>query len=215
LGTRWKFLVGLGAVAGFVIIGLMLVRPGGKPPEEPPPAPAEQGSQPPESLPVPKQTQRRQPSVGTSESPVPVSPASANLITNWEDKVDEILGAEGEPEAKAKQMLGMFPSLPEEGQVEVAKHLSNLTPDEDYAPLAQLLADPKLPEEVLDTLMSDVLNRPNTLKLPALMEVARAAQHPKAADAKEVLVFFLEGDYGDDWPKWQEKIQEWLKENPD
>ena len=34
-------------------------------------------------------------------------------------------------------------------------------------------------------------------------------------DAKEVLGFFLESDYGDDWAKWQEKLQEWLKENPD
>jgi hypothetical protein len=219
LGARWKFVVGLGAVAGVVIVGLMLVRSGGKGPvDTPPPAPPDQGSQTPATPEPPsarKQTERRQPPVGTSETPAPVPAAASNLITNWDDKVDEILGAEGEPEAKAKQMLGMFPSLPEEGQVEVAKHLSNLTPDEDYASLAQLLANPKLPEEVLDTLMSDALNRPNSLKLPALLDVVRATQHPKAADAKEVLEFFLEGDYGDDWPKWQEKIQEWLKENPD
>jgi hypothetical protein len=30
-----------------------------------------------------------------------------------------------------------------------------------------------------------------------------------------VLGFFLESDYGDDWAKWLEKLQEWLKENPD
>ena len=63
--------------------------------------------------------------------------------------------------------------------------------------------------------MSDALNRPNSLKLPTLLEVARTTQHPKAGDAKEMLGFFLDTDYGDDWPKWQEKLAEWLKENPD
>lgn len=144
-----------------------------------------------------------------------MSPAPANLITNWEDRVDQILEAEGEAEAKAKQMLEMFLLLPEDGQVEVARHLSNLVADEDYAPMRQLLTDPQLPEAVLDTLMADVLNRPNGLKLPALVEVIRTAQHPKAANAKEVLGFFLETDYGDDWVRWEEKVQEWLKENPD
>ena len=129
--------------------------------------------------------------------------------------MDQILGAEGETEAKAKQMLEMFRLLPEDGQVEVARHLSNLVADEDYAPMRQLLTDPQLPEAVLDTLMADVLNRRNSLKLPALLEVARTAQHPKAANAQEVLRFFLETDYGDDWAKWDEKVQEWLKENPD
>ena len=129
--------------------------------------------------------------------------------------MDEILVAEGATEAKAKQMLEMFPRLPEAGQVEVAKHLSNLLPDQDYAPLGQLLANPHLPEDVLETLMADVMNRRNGLKLPALLGVARTAQHPKAADAKEVLGFFLETDYGDDWAKWGEKVQEWLNENPD
>jgi len=141
--------------------------------------------------------------------------ASADLVTNWEETVDQILGSDSKTGDKAKQMLAMFPRLPASGQVEVAKHLSNLLPNEDYAPLGKFLADPQLPAEALDTLMADALNRPNSLKLPALLEVARTAQHPKAGDAKEMLGFFLEGDYGDDWAKWQEKLAEWLKQNPD
>ena len=129
--------------------------------------------------------------------------------------MDGILSSEGTTDDKARQMLEMFPRLPEAGQAEVAKHLSNLVSDEDYASLSQLLVNPQLTQDALDTLMSDALNRPNSLKLPTLLEVARTTQHPKAGDAKEVLGFFLESDYGDDWAKWQEKLQEWLKENPD
>jgi len=142
-------------------------------------------------------------------------PASAELATHWEEKVDQILSSDSKTSDKAKQMLEMFPRLPEAGQVEVAKHLSNLLPNEDYAPMGKFLANPQLAADVLDTLMADALNRPNGLKLPALLEVARTPQHPKAGDAKEMLGFFLDTDYGDDWPKWQEKLAEWLKENPD
>ena len=83
------------------------------------------------------------------------------------------------------------------------------------APLGKLLTDSKLPEEVLDVLIVDVLNRPNSLKLPLLLEVARDTQHPKAAEAKDLLELYLEEDYGSDWNKWQAKMEQWLKENPD
>src|SRR5436853_280640 len=47
----------------------------------------------------------------------------ANAMTNWEDKLDDILGSEGEESDKAKKLLAMFSRLPAEGQVEVAQHL--------------------------------------------------------------------------------------------
>ena len=147
-------------------------------------------------------------------APVPAV-VPANLITNWDDKLDEILGSEGEDAAKAKQLLEMFPHLPQEGQEEVAQHLSNLTADENYAGLGQYLTNTALSEDVLDILMADLLNRPNSVKLPMLLEVARQDQNPKASDAKDILELFLEDNYENDWGKWQAKMDEWLQENPD
>jgi hypothetical protein len=206
-------------VAGVVLVGLMVARPVGRGSGGAPVPPAAEASEPmpPETDLPPALTQpgkRSGPAaqgVGQSASPA----QTANIITNWEDKLEETLAAQTTTEAKASQMLAMFPRLPEAGQVEFATHLCNLVTDEDYAPLGQLLGNPRLPQDVLDTLMADALNRPNSLKLPALLEVARTSEHPKASDAKEVLQFFLESDYGDDWPKWQEKVQTWLKDNPD
>jgi hypothetical protein len=140
---------------------------------------------------------------------------STNAVPDWEDKLDEILVSDKEDSAKAKQMLEMFPRLPEDGQVEVAQHLSNLISDEDYPALAQYATNSSLPEAVLDVLMADALNRPNSLKLPVLLGLARDSQNPKAAEAKDVLELFLEEDYGTDWPAWQTKMDQWLKENPD
>ena len=125
------------------------------------------------------------------------------------------MGGEGEDAGKVKQLLEMFPRLPEDGQVEVAQHLSNLVADQDYAPLGKLLAYPKLPEAVLDVLIADVLNRPNAVKLPLLLEVARTPQHPKAEEAKDLLELYLEEDYGADWNKWQAKMEQWIKDNPE
>ena len=109
----------------------------------------------------------------------------------------------------------MFPRLPEDGQVEVAQHLSNLVEDEDYASLGQLLKNAKLPEPVLDVLMGDLLNRPNAVKLPLFLDLARDPAHAKAEEAKDLLELYLDEDYGTDWNKWQQKMREWLKENPD
>ena len=145
----------------------------------------------------------------------PPAATGTNLISDWEDKLDEILGSESDETSKARQMLAMFPRLPPEGQVEVAQHLSNLLPDDEYAALGKLLTDSKLPEEVLDVLMIDVLNRPNSLKLPLLLQVARDPQHPKAVEAKELLEVYLEEDFGSDWSKWQTKLDQWMKDNPD
>ncbi len=160
-----------------------------------------------------KTARRRLPSV--TNTLTQATPGPGNLITNWEDRIDDILGAEGEEAEKANQMLAMFPRLPEDGQVEVAQHLSNLVSDEDYAPLGQYLTNSALPEAVLDVLLSDLLNRPNSTKLPLLLELAQNPQNPKSSEAKDLLELFLEEDYGTDWATWQAKMTEWLKENPD
>jgi hypothetical protein len=142
-------------------------------------------------------------------------PAGSNLLTNWEDNIDEILTSEAPEAEKARKMADLFPRLPENGQVEVAQHLSNLVSDQDYSSLSRFVTNSALPAPVLDVLVADALNRPNSLKLPTLLEVARDPQNPKAGEAKDVLHLFLEEDYGTDWAAWQAKVEQWLKDNPD
>lgn len=140
---------------------------------------------------------------------------STNATAEWEGRLDQILGSDGDETQKAKQLLAIFPSLPQEGQVEAAQHLSNLLPDSEYGPMGKMLTDTKLSDAVLDVLMVDLLNRPNATKLPLLLDVARTPDHPKATEAKDLLELYLEEDYGTDWNKWQAKMQQWLKDNPD
>jgi hypothetical protein len=135
-------------------------------------------------------------------------------MTNWEDRLDTILTSDKPDPDKAKEMIEMFPKLSPDAQEEIAHHISNLTPDENYS-LGQFLTNSALPEAVLDVFTEDVLNRPNSVKLPLLLDVAKDSNHPKAGEAKDILELFLENDYGTDWTAWQASLDKWLKDNPD
>jgi hypothetical protein len=162
--------------------------------------------------PVRPQSNSTDPAVLTA--PANISSAT-NLVTDWEEKVSDIVGSETNEVEKAKQLLGMFWRMPPDVQEEAAHHLSNLLPDEDYSEMAKLLTNSTLPADVLDVLLADALNRPNALKLPALLDVAKDPKHPNAEEAKDLLELYLDEEYGNDWDKWREKMTAWLKENPD
>lgn len=159
--------------------------------------------------------QVQRPTLPPVVQPVQLTTPPSNLITNWEDKVDEIIGPDTAETEKVRQLAEMFPRLPEDGQVEVANHLSNLVADEDYARIGNLLTNSTLPEAVLDVFLADLLNRPNSVKLPMLLQVAQDQQNPKAPEAKDLLELFLEEDFGNNWGQWQGRMQQWLQDNPD
>jgi hypothetical protein len=223
---RPGLLIAIAAVFAVIIAARFLGGSGGKPSEpagggEPPtatvdptPAPSET---PPRTATPPRPTPPR-PLLPAAQAPptatVPQPPPAAT-IPDWEERIDAVLTAEEDEGKKAKRLLAIFPNLPEDGQVEAAQHISNLLPDEEYAPLAQALTNAALSEAVLDVLMTDVLNRPNPLKLETLLDVARTPNHPKAEEALDVLEVFVDENYGQDWAAWKAAVEKWLKENPD
>jgi hypothetical protein len=135
----------------------------------------------------------------------------------WEQKVDDVLSdtSVADSDVKAERLLALFPTLPEDGQVEAVKHIVNLTSDERYAGIGQYLTNAATDGEVLDELFADLLNRPNTVKLPMILKIAQNPQHPEAGEAKDILELYLEDDYGNDWWKWVQNLTAWLKDNPD
>lgn len=216
-------LIAIVAVFAVLIGGRFLGWYGGKPAEvtgtgEPPGATAPSTSEPPPAITPPRSNPLRPVASATQQtltSTTPLLPTPAAPIADWEEKIDGILTAQEEDGQKAKRLLAMFPNLPEDGQVEAAQHISNLLPDEQYSSLAQALTNAAMPEAVLDVLMTDVLNRPNQLKLETLLDVARTPNHPKAEEALDVLEVFVDENYGQDWAAWKNAVEKWLKENPD
>lgn len=209
----------LGFVAVAIIIGIGVgwfasqpktvpARPGAT--DESPAPTAAANSRPPASA---------KPAPESAETAAPTMPAPAVAappqMPDWGDKVSDILAADTEVADKYKEMIKLYPGLPDDGKLEVAQHLNNLAPDNDYSEMAKILVDPKVPGPVADAILFDLFNRPNSLKLPLMLQVARTPGHPGAKEALSNLALLLEEDHGTDWPRWEQTLNDYLKNNPD
>ena len=146
---------------------------------------------------------------------LPVDPAPApQYSTDWEQKLDDILLAEEDPNTKADKILALIPNAPPDAQVELSQHLVNMVQDDHYAGAAQLLTNAVTPAAVSTVLMNDLLNRANTLKLPMLLDVAQNDDHPLKDQAREMLELLLQEDDGTNWDQWSTSIGTWLQNNP-
>jgi hypothetical protein len=145
--------------------------------------------------------------------PVEVAPAP-QYATDWEQKLDDILLAEEDPNTKADRILALIPTAPPDAQVELSQHLVNMVQDDHYAGAAQLLTNAVTPSAVSTVLMNDLLNRGNTLKLPMLLDVAQNNDHPLKDQAREMLELLLQQDNGTNWDQWSTSIDTWLQNNP-
>ena len=134
---------------------------------------------------------------------------------DWGDKIANILTDGTEFPQKCKDMLALYPDLPDDGKLEIVQHLNNLIENENYAAMGKILIDPKTPTAVGEAMMNDLFNRPGSLKIPLMLQVARTPGHPLAEAARENLVLFLEEDHGNDWAQWEKTATTWLKSNPD
>ena len=147
--------------------------------------------------------------------PAPVVASTNNPADDWEDELDEILSSDTDTNRKAEDLLDLMPKVNEEAQIELAGHIVNLVEDNRYARVAPYLTNAAVPEAVSSIFMNDLYNRADSLKLPLVLAVARADNHPLRDEAKDLLELYIEEDYGTDWAKWEEAMNKWLKENPD
>jgi hypothetical protein len=203
------------AMAGAVglLIGWMASRKGDVAPIVVPP-----GANPPlVVLPLAPQATGPDSSIGPAgpprQTPV-IGAALPQFSTDWEQKLDDILLADEDPNRKADRILALIPSAPPDAQVELTQHLVNMVQDDHYAGAAQLLTNAVTPSAVSTVLMNDLLNRANTLKLPMLLAVAQSNDHPLKDQAREMLELLLQQDDGTNWDQWSTSIDTWLQNNP-
>ncbi|HEY5912507.1 MAG TPA: hypothetical protein VJA21_18040 [Verrucomicrobiae bacterium] len=136
------------------------------------------------------------------------------IITNWEERVGEILASGDEDVLMAKDLLDLFPRLPLEGQVEVVRQLGELLPDEEYPALARHTTNTALPEPVLEALIDDLADRADQVRLPMLLTIAEDGNHPKNAEALELLEEFMDETFGTNWDQWSTNIDLRLNAQP-
>lgn len=167
------------------------------PAPEPPPAVARR----PEATPAPEK-----------KADAPAAPmAEAPQLAEWEMKIDQVLRTNAGETETAQMLINMLPTLPPEGQSEAAQHIANLIQDKDYNRVMPLLRNTNLAEEVHDVFVTDLMNREDPVKLPALLEIAKIPNHPHHEEAQTDLQIFLDEDFGNNWPKWEAAMKEYLR----
>lgn len=197
IGLPWIVLALALAVGG----GLWMAQTGSSPEPLDGPAPA------PVAKDTPKQTP---PAEAPTPTPMPVpdapSPISAEVPQAEEEKLHQWLTESETPADAAAAMLADWKNLSEPGKVATSRHLANLVADDQFAPLQGLLLASDTSREVKEVLFADMLNRPNQLKWPVIFKIMQQKTHPLSNDARNMLSVVLGADYGDDWAKWEEKV---------
>jgi hypothetical protein len=164
-----------------------------------------------------------------SDAPSPTDPKSARYVGAYTvpltpdgnaaaaatARLSEVLGSSVSSSAKAQSLVTIFPQLPAVAQPGAAHHIVNLLPDNAYPSFATQLTNVNATAEVRAVIYADLLHRPNALKLPWLLAMARSPGVAQATEAAALLQATLREDHGTNWDAWSERISAWLQAHPE
>ncbi|MEK7781763.1 MAG: hypothetical protein AAB370_09735 [Verrucomicrobiota bacterium] len=136
-------------------------------------------------------------------------------VTNWTTQLSAVLTSDSSTTNQAITLLAMFPNLPAEAQLEAVQHASRLLPGEYFGALGAQMTNAAATPAVRRAIFADLLTRPNSLKLPWLVEVARSSIDGQSDEALLLLKSQLREDYGTNWATWRERVAVWLSLHPD
>ena len=139
---------------------------------------------------------------------------NAPIIAPWEKQREEILRSSAPAAEKAERLLPLLPLLAGEEQQEATRHTINLLSDDHFLAAAGCFTNASAPTNVQSLFMAELLNRPEKVKLPLSLALARNPDHPCAAAAKKLLELYLGEDLGTNWPAWEAAVQAKLPSNP-
>jgi len=80
-----------------------------------------------------------------------------------------------------------FREMSEENRMEEVHHAMNLLPDESVAVMYGVLFDLTQPEEIMDVIFSDILNRDESIKNPMMEEIVKDKDHPMYVESARIL----------------------------
>ena len=168
---------------------------------------AAENSEPSSLPPSPEPTPASKPAQN-DPAPAPAPPG----LAAWEMKIDEALRSQADHSAIAKVLLQQIPFMPPEGQQAAAQHITNLISDKDYLDVIPYVQNPKIGDGFQEIIVSESLNRPNSVKLPVLLASARMPKHPMKDTAISILSVLLDQNHGNDWAKWEAAVNQALKQ---
>jgi len=133
----------------------------------------------------------------------------------WDSQIDAILASQAPDAEIADKLLKLYPQMPTNAQADLFLEITPRVTDENYSKLSGILTNSTTTGEVLDTLLNDLVDRPDKIRLPVFLDVMRTTDNPKSPDAHDLLEAILGEDYGVDWDTWSKKISEWMTAHPE
>jgi len=198
------------AIAAVVVVGAVVAFALLQKPPTPPPTPLALATPTPAETPFP--APGNVPPVAANSPAAPAAPQVPNTVPPaWENTIDGILRSNVSESQMAQMLINILPTLPEDGQIEAANHISNLLPDSDYGSVRPLLLNSNLPESVLSVFFTDLMNRNDPTKLNAFLDIAQISNHPFQAEALSDLQIYVGQDYGTNWAQWRTAVDQYLK----
>ena len=108
------------------------------------------------------------------------------LVAAFDDLTDKWTDEGGRKTPTLKDVdafVAQFRQVPEDRKDECIHRALNLIPDENVMLLAGVLMDRTQPDEIVDAIFSDILNRDEDVKLPVMRQVIKDPKHPCWKDA--------------------------------
>lgn len=124
----------------------------------------------------------------------------------------QIMKAPASHAVKSRALFALLPQLPEEALGTATEQAAYWLRDADYANLAgPVVANPSTHGTVLTTLFADLMERPDAIALPTLLQIARSPGHPFAESARDNLSLLLDQNLGSDWGAWDQVIRQRIR----
>ena len=128
-------------------------------------------------------------------------------VAPWETSINRLLDSEEENNKVAANLIALLPNLPLEGQLEAVQHMVNLLEDPQYEMATQLLLNPSLHPDLREVLFTDLLDRPNSIKLPVLLALLGNPSHPLHKEAGRALQEAVGSDFGSNPLAWDATVR--------
>jgi hypothetical protein len=146
----------------------------------------------------------------TDQPLIPPLPLQTGELA-WEARIRSVLSREKATDAeKARGLLQLLPTIPAEGAETCAEEAVKRLPNDEYRHAQAFVTNPGTYGLALGVLFSDLMERPDNLRLPTLVTIARNSAHPYAAPARDNLELILGQNFGEDWPRWDAAVREKL-----
>lgn len=126
------------------------------------------------------------------------------LVNAFDDLTDKWTDEGGGKNPTLKDVdafVAQFRQVPEERKDECIHRALNLIPDENVMLLAGVLMDRTQPDEIVDAIFSDILNRDEDVKLPVMRQVLKDPKHPCWEDAAWIVDVTQDAETADEGSK--------------